>query len=161
MPHLTSDRLAQTYVHASARHAAALADTLERVTQRAELAEIRRAQETAELYGLYVRMREEKDRLAGDLAMLRAMVEVRDTLAAKDAAEIEWLKRRARYLEDQANALDADNRRLRRARIHDGALIREAIAKLIADGKADIQPFEEGAADMLREDGDPARESVR
>jgi len=126
MRRLTSDGLAETYRHASARHAAALADTLERVTQRAELAE-------------------------GDHHNYVAVLSAR----LKLEADVDWLTRRNHFLEDKANALDADNRRLRRARIHDGALIREALAKLIADGKVEPQPFEEGAADMLREDQEP------
>ena len=126
MRRLTSDGLAETYRHASARHAAALADTLERVTQRAELAE-------------------------GDHHNYVAVLSAR----LKLEADVDWLTRRNHFLEDKANALDAENRRLRRARIHDGALIREALAKLIADGKVEPQPFEEGAADMLREDQEP------
>lgn len=126
MRRLTSDGLAETYRHASARHAAALADTLERVTQRAELAE-------------------------GDHHNYVAVLSAR----LKLEADVDWLTRRNHFLEDKANALDTDNRRLRRARIHDGALIREALAKLIADGKVEPQPFEEGAADMLREDQEP------
>ena len=108
------------------RMAVGLMDTLERMTQRAELAE-------------------------GDHHNYVAVLSAR----LKLEADVDWLTRRNHFLEDKANALDADNRRLRRARIHDGALIREALAKLIADGKVEPQPFEEGAADMLREDQEP------
>lgn len=127
------------------RMAVGIMDTLERVTQRAELAEADRAEFVS---SFVVKLQESM--IAYDVLCTRA---------AKLEGEVDWLARRATFLEAHATALEADNRRLRRARIHDGALIREAIAKLIADGKADPQPFEEGAADMLREDQEPPEEA--